>query len=342
MAANNHTSGDQSQHDQLRIACIFLLLASTLLLLAMLFLLVVPGIHGERERLGIFVARQLADSLAEPLARKDLLSINVILTEATDGDNLAGVAAYDLDNNLLAEIGRLDRAESRFAAEVAYQETVIGHVSISFAPSMALARSYQFAAALLLTNLLSALLLLGKNAPLPLLLRWRSSAAQERSGREVLALMKHRLRAINLPPATVRQAVALYDGTLVAFNRDEILVSFAGTGTGQTMNAVSCCVLLINMQRFASSSGELRAAICLSSRDARDLREAHHMANLCPPNKLVVSSRAAELLHISGQVNLNRMNHTMAPEDGLLEVSAIREDQQGLIEKQAKQLLENA
>ena len=342
MDPKQHTSKGGTNHDLPIAVGVSLIFVTAFLSAILVFLLVVPAVTDERAQLGIFAAQRLADALADPLSRNDRASLTAVLQDAARRDSLTGAAVYGPDNSLLAHLGRLDESDESFSAEISDQETVIGHVSLAFPPSVATLRIYQFTFALLLVNSLAALLLYVSRSLLTRHFdRWSINSRNTRTleDRGVIAVMKHRLRAINMAPATVRRAVAIYDGTLVAINRDEILVRFPEDEPAQVLKAVCCCTLLIYMQRFSSSTGELRGAICRASPGTGRWREAHHLANLCTPNSLLVSSAVARLLEPLKQVRVTRRSHPLGPEQGLLEITAITSARQHMVEKQARQLL---
>lgn len=95
------------------------------------------------------LARQVAASVADPMAANDNLSLNIILAQWDQNPLIAHTAVYTLDNRVVAEAGqrqpgdRLAPGKSRFVAAVHFQDAVTGqlHLSLASAPFSAPAQN---------------------------------------------------------------------------------------------------------------------------------------------------------------------------------------------------------
>lgn len=88
------------------------------------------------------LARQVAASVADPMAANDNLSLNIILAQWDQNPLIAHTAVYTMDNRVVAEAGqrqpdgRLAPGKGRFVAAMHFQDAVTGqlHLSLANAP----------------------------------------------------------------------------------------------------------------------------------------------------------------------------------------------------------------
>ncbi|MGI9322302.1 MAG: hypothetical protein ACR2PJ_01865, partial [Pseudomonadales bacterium] len=97
----------------------------------------------------------LADLFAEYVLHKDMLSLTVLATGLQEQTPIATVEIYDVNQNLLAQVGGA-RGDYAFSRQLSYQDSIIGHMTITIDP---LAGNLSLLA--LLPPLLILLLMLG-------------------------------------------------------------------------------------------------------------------------------------------------------------------------------------
>ncbi|WP_157718095.1 hypothetical protein [Halopseudomonas xinjiangensis] len=127
-------------------------LTGTLVLLAVLPLVAVlalslglgyvklkQDIASQTDAVGQELARQVAASVAEPMAANDNLSLNIILAQWDQNPLIEHAAVYTLDNRVVAEAGqrtaqdRLAPGEGRFTSAIHYQDAVTGQLHLGLA-----------------------------------------------------------------------------------------------------------------------------------------------------------------------------------------------------------------
>ncbi len=93
----------------------------------------------QTEAVGRELARQVAASVAEPMAANDNLSLNIILAQWNQNPLIEHAAVYTLDNRVVAEAGqrtsqdRLTSGAGRLVSAIHYQEAVTGQLHLSLA-----------------------------------------------------------------------------------------------------------------------------------------------------------------------------------------------------------------
>lgn len=85
----------------------------------------------EQSRFGQSSARQLATQVAGYVVEDNLLSLNVIVAQLTRDEPLQFVAIYDESNQLIAQSGKEERANTSYTAEVTFQDSLVGRVRIT-------------------------------------------------------------------------------------------------------------------------------------------------------------------------------------------------------------------
>lgn len=133
-----------------------LILLSVLPLLAVLALSIGLGyvklkqdMAEQANAVGQELARQVAASVADPMAANDNLSLNIILAQWNQNPLITHTAVYTLDNRVVAEAGqrqpedRLAPGKGRFVAAMHFQDAIIGqlHLSLAKAPFSAPAQN---------------------------------------------------------------------------------------------------------------------------------------------------------------------------------------------------------
>lgn len=126
---------------------------STLCLLAIWFER--PDGQDEMDRYGQALATTLADTTAPQLLNKQRITLTVIANRLTTLEEIAGIAFYDADNELMALSG-VQRSDADYRAQATIDDTPSGAVTVSlardiFAPAIPWSLLFLSALALLLT-----------------------------------------------------------------------------------------------------------------------------------------------------------------------------------------------
>ncbi|AQZ94841.1 histidine kinase [Halopseudomonas phragmitis] len=93
----------------------------------------------QADAVGSELARQIAASVADPLAANDQLSLNILLAQWNQNPLIAHTSLYSVDNRIIAEAGqRLGRealapGQGRFVAAVHFQDILSGQLQLSLA-----------------------------------------------------------------------------------------------------------------------------------------------------------------------------------------------------------------
>lgn len=108
-------------------------LTAVVTLLAVQLVLVMTGsAQGRMERFGNAAASALAELAVEPLMRQDRMHLGVIGNRLAETPEIAGVASYTSDNQLLASTGDLSGAT--FTAPVTIDDSIVGYVRLAIHP----------------------------------------------------------------------------------------------------------------------------------------------------------------------------------------------------------------
>lgn len=146
------------------------------------------GTARQANAIGDALAKQIAASVAEPLAANDQLSLNILLAQWRQNPLVAHTRLLTAENRVIAEAGdrsatrQLAPGQGRFNAAVHIQDTVAGQVQLSLS-----AEPFKSPVNALLNKLAWAALLLALVAGL---VAWRMAANLRRTLRE-LALWDH-------------------------------------------------------------------------------------------------------------------------------------------------------
>jgi hypothetical protein len=118
---------------------LFLLLAIPPVLIAILVYTMLSVHFGsvvaqQQHSFGTATADLLSDALVQSLVEKDLLSLNVVVTEMANSDSIEFVAVYDDDNTLIAQSGRETDSPS-YSKEITFQDSIVGFVRVIITPA---------------------------------------------------------------------------------------------------------------------------------------------------------------------------------------------------------------
>ena len=89
------------------------------------------SINGEQAAYGQSTAVQVADHLADYVIEGDILSLNVISSRLTRETSLVFVAVYDDNNRLVAQSGKAPRGTETYAADITFQDSLVGGVRVA-------------------------------------------------------------------------------------------------------------------------------------------------------------------------------------------------------------------
>ena len=114
-------------------------LAAIMLLLAVAKVQLNTDIATHADQVGAEMARQIAASVADPLAADDQLSLNIQLAQWKRSPLISHIRLYTAENRLIAEAGdepgrgRLAPGQGDFNATVHFQDAMVGQVTLSLA-----------------------------------------------------------------------------------------------------------------------------------------------------------------------------------------------------------------
>lgn len=93
----------------------------------------------QADALGGALARQTADAVTELVLANDLLSLNVVLNQLVSQGQVANVAVFNVDNQVIASAGSPARGSSlinaAYAAQIALQDSVAGTLRLTLDPA---------------------------------------------------------------------------------------------------------------------------------------------------------------------------------------------------------------
>lgn len=114
-------------------------LAAIMLLLAFAKVQLNTDIATRADQVGTEMARQIAASVADPLAADDQLSLNIQLAQWKRSPLISHIRLYTAENRLIAEAGnepgrgRLAPGQGEFNATVHFQDAMVGQITLSLA-----------------------------------------------------------------------------------------------------------------------------------------------------------------------------------------------------------------
>ena len=91
-----------------------------------------PDGQDEMDRYGQALATTLADTTAPQLLNKQRITLTVIANRLTSLEEVAGIAFYDADNELMALSG-VQRSDADYRAQATIDDTPSGAVTVSLA-----------------------------------------------------------------------------------------------------------------------------------------------------------------------------------------------------------------
>lgn len=351
---------------------------SALLSLYVLSSLVAGNLDRQAGSFGQVLADQLAVSSAEYLLSNDLLSLNVMLANLVKERHLLGAAVYSADNRLLVEAGRSSPGgEQEFTAEIHYQDSIAGYIRVTLDRAeqdrtmnralvqiLVLNGLLIFAVATVLwryPGVLSRLLFSGGEAkdahtdpakPAPKRAAGdgtdrdsivsTASAESERSrDLTVLVLKLKPARLAGQYVERIAQAVALYQGEVVARQEDEWTVHFR-RDDDHCFHAI-CAGLLIQLLTGNHSQGfTFDGGIQCAENPAPPMynavtKQAIYLASL-GSGKLLAGEQPLRYASVTERVMVSGYHSSLAPDFRVFAIDALREPYQALVERQAAKL----
>ncbi|MEX2327894.1 MAG: hypothetical protein WD558_09185, partial [Pseudomonadales bacterium] len=82
----------------------------------------------QTSRFGHAMVGQLATTITDPMVQRDVLSLNVILSDLLEKGDFAFASVYSTDNRLLAQVGRNRSNLQTFTRDVIFQNASPGYV----------------------------------------------------------------------------------------------------------------------------------------------------------------------------------------------------------------------
>ena len=299
----------------------------------------------------------LAFTSAQYLINQDLLGINVLLNKMQREGVLDFASIYDLNDQLVAQVGERTSSAAVFSAQITFQDSTAGYIQVGYneAPAEALATDLLgsvFGIHLVLAGLALVLIWFGSDMVTIWILGSRSNedpvdpefedepeTVMEEADQGALLVM--RLEPIRLN-ATHKElmlsAANLYGGKAINEHQDDLNIQFR---TGDATFSSVCAGLL--MARLVQQLGpplKLKLALNWSeelgdeSLDS-DLKHTSYLASISD-QAVLVSKTFAETLN-GDNVQYEPYRNSLAPDGEVFEVLSV--SNQELIQSQAEQLL---
>ncbi|MDC0598274.1 hypothetical protein OAP18_00325 [Gammaproteobacteria bacterium] len=94
------------------------------------------NLQQQADKLGFIIAEQTANSIRELVLANDLLSLNVVLGQLSQNNNIVNIAVFDIDGQLLTSSGPVAAPaanqgfDSSYLAPIVLQDTIAGSVQL--------------------------------------------------------------------------------------------------------------------------------------------------------------------------------------------------------------------
>ena len=299
----------------------------------------------QSEIYAVSAASRIADHLARFVIEEDLLSLNVLVARIATGAPITSLAVYDSQHRLVAQVGRVQRRERTFTQEITFQDSMVGHITLtlnsattsSTAVPVSIALFVMCYAFILWRNSNDILLWVNK-ASKPKALEDANLSSQrilsdhqEQNIPEPDSMVSYILvvkirptRYVKAHQKVLNAAVSMYEGTLDHATTEELVAQF---DTNDALFKAICCGLLLrklmHMLPGQKTFGGAINSIDLVSEggSATNRKNASYLASIAE-GALLVCPSDSEIEQLTFRVSLEQYHHSLIDREDLLLVVA--------------------
>ncbi|MEX0943041.1 MAG: hypothetical protein WD002_10895 [Pseudomonadales bacterium] len=318
----------------------------------------------QTSRFGHAMVDQLATTITDPMVQRDVLSLNVILSDLLEKGDFAFASVYSTDNRLLAQVGRNRSNLQTFTRDVVFQNASPGYVQLGLDHSGidARVRNLVAMATMVLITLVAFIFLLVWHYGDFLYFWW--SAPESNSGTadkssdtnaesttpEIeditgdLTILVIKVRPVRLLEANldkINSALSLYRGEVELTVGDDIVVKFSTHD--QVFQAVFCGTLVASILRLTRGSKQVKLGLHVASLTegddvAKAIKHAKYLASISD-NKLLSSRKVFAKVGQSDRIALQEFHSSLTPDGEVYFVESLSPANAALIERQARQFV---
>ena len=313
---------------------------------------------------GNAVAEQMALTVVEPMVQKDLLSLNVILTNLLDKGSFQFASVYSSDNRLLAQSGKNTGDMTMFTRDVVFQSAATGFVQLGMdngylhAPMTAMLATAIVINAAVIAFICVAVWFYGDllyfwwSAP-PVVVPVLSVSTpanptpvetpeeiDDISGDLTILVIKVRpARQLEANIDRITRALSLYRGEVEITDGDDFVITF--TTSDQVFQAICCGLLIQAIMRQTRGSIHVKlglhvAALTRGEDTFKATKHATYLASISD-DKLLVSRQARNKMGNSDRVALEPFHSSLTPDGEVYCMKSLTNTE--LIERQARQFV---
>lgn len=314
--------------------------------------------------IGQAVADQLAFSLTDHLVNRDILSLNVVLSDLVNSGNFDFASVYSADNRLLAQAGQREDSDKQmtFTRDVTFQNATAGYVQVGFdrerlyaGPGLVILISSLVHAAIAIIAV--ALIFNYRDSIRRWLIHQTGVASHKPAEPEqfasdeintedteirdvcVLVVRIRPARLLDTWRAKIGRALSLYGGVLTESEGDDISAVFSTHD--QVFQAICGGLLLKSMAKRIGPpikfNGAIHNAPANDSSVAR--KHASYLASITE-DMLLTSHRVYSEISSSDKVVLQEFHSSLTPDGEVYSVTSLSESNQKLIDRQAARMVQ--
>ena len=292
----------------------------------------------EGSRFGNTIADQLAITATDYLVNQDALSLNIMLRNLLNQGDIAHVAVYDAERNLIAQAGKRDIAHSVFTRDITSHNTLMGHLKLGLQSD-----KMPILSVIITASTLFSLLSLGFASLIwfygDVFFIWitspkeeKSVAAEQQAEACWLVIKIKPGRLIDAHREKLFEACRLYNGEQQS-RGDDILVAFH---SGEHIQNSICCALLIKaITDLLPGNINFKAGLDIGEDEEVARKHAAYLAGISDQQVLVSVRVFKQQNERQGQnVLLSELHHSLIGEGEVYTA----ESSNSLIEHQAAHL----
>ncbi|MBD3648959.1 MAG: hypothetical protein HUJ31_16255 [Pseudomonadales bacterium] len=314
---------------------------------------------------GQAIADQLAVSLTDHLVSRDILSLNVVLSDLMERGNFDFASVYSADNRLLAQAGRRDDSDRQliFTRDVTFQNATAGYVQVGFyRDRLYTGPTLVMVAGLLIYGAVAGIVVLLIFARRNSIRHWLLEEGQqapepppqeiEEPGPTAINTEETEIRnvcvlVVRIRPARlldtwrgkIGKALSLYGGVLTESDGDDISAVFSTHD--QVFQALCGGLLVKSMINRIGPPMKFTAAIHNAPANDSSVARKHasYLASITE-NVLLTSQRVYGEASSNDKVKLQEFHSSLTPDGEVYSVTSLSESNQVLIDRQAARLVQ--
>ena len=317
------------------------------------------------QQFGGAIADQLAATIADQLVPPDVLGLNVTLNNLLDKGDFSFASVYSANNKLLAQAGKNSGNLVMFTRDVVFQNAAAGTLQIGLSPDLVAApiRTILFTSLLVPLIFVAIILLFGWSYADYVYLWLTLPAAQRRPAaveapapetgdpsppteampvddRVTLLVIKIRpVRLIEAHRSMVTRALALHHGEVSFTSGSDFVVTFRTSG--QIVDAIRAALLVNTLLHLGRDHLTVKLGLHTTAsidEAGKATKQATYMASISD-NLLLASKDVFQTLGESQEVTLHAFHSSLTPDGEVYFVDSLNGNNQELIQRQARQLL---